>query len=104
MVHFAPEHVRAETVFESPRLWSQILCFDRNQQMGPVEDAESDSVVLIVAGRAVVQVDSRRKRVDQWGTVLVPARSQLAITNASEDPLVVLLVAAPPPAPRAVTG
>jgi hypothetical protein len=33
----------------------------------------------------------------------VPAGSDLAITNATEDPAVVLLVAAPPPPRRTIT-
>jgi hypothetical protein len=36
--------------------------------------------------------------------VLVEAGSQVSISNASADPLVVLLVAAPPPVPRAAEG
>ena len=51
----------------------------------------------------VVQVDRRRKRLEQWGTTLVPAGSELTITNATPEPAVVLLVAAPPPTKRAVS-
>jgi hypothetical protein len=43
-------------------------------------------------------VDRKRKRLKQWGTVLVPAGAELVVTNASYDPAVVLLVTAPPPA------
>jgi glyoxylate utilization-related uncharacterized protein len=56
----------------------------------------------VVAGRVAVQVDRGRKRLSQWGTVLIPAGSELTIRNASEEPAVIVLVAAPPPTPRAV--
>jgi mannose-6-phosphate isomerase-like protein (cupin superfamily) len=103
-VHFAPEEINRETVFETDHLWSQVLCFDRNQQMGPVEDPDSDAVFTVVAGEALFRVGGKRRRLGQWGTVLVPAGSSVIVTNASADPLVIFLVAAPPPVPRAVTG
>lgn len=103
-VHFSPEDVRRETVFETPRLWTQVLCFDRNQILGPICDDSSDAVFTIIAGEGVFIVDGRRKRLEQWGTVLVPAGAQVTVTNASTEPLVLLLIAAPPPAPPDVTA
>jgi quercetin dioxygenase-like cupin family protein len=103
-VHFDADAVRRETVFESNNLWSEIVCFDRNQNLGPVMDPDSDAMFTVLAGEAVFQVDGRRKRVEQWATVLVQAGSQVAVSNASVEPLVVLVVAAPPPVPHAVTG
>ena len=103
-VHFSPDGARRETVFETGHLWTQILCFERNQSMGPVTDPDSDALFTIVAGEAVFLVESKRKRLDQWSAVLVPAGTEVTVTNASADPLVLLLVAAPPPVPRAATG
>lgn len=103
-VDFSPDGVRRETVFETERLWSQVLCFDRNQAFGPVGDEDSDAMFTVLAGQAVFQVNGSRKRMSQWGAVVVPAGSKVTVTNASEDPLVLLLVTAPPPVPRAVSG
>jgi quercetin dioxygenase-like cupin family protein len=55
-----------------------------------------------VAGEVAVQVDRGRERLAQWGSVLIPAGSNLAVRNASDEPAVVLLVAAPPPTPRPI--
>jgi len=103
-VHFSRDGVRRETVFETDRVWTQVLCFERNQTIGPITDPDSDGVFVIIAGEAVFQVDGRRKRLDQWGTVLVPAGAAVTVTNASVDPLVVFLMTAPPPAVESVTG
>ena len=100
-VHFSPDGVRRETVFETENLWTQMLCFERNQTLGPAMDPDADAMFTIVAGEAVFQVDGDRKRLKQWGSVLVPAGAEVTVTNASVEPLVVLLVASPPPAPRA---
>ncbi len=61
-------------------------------------------MLVILAGEAVFLVDRRRRRMRQWGSVLVPAGSDLVVRNASPDPLVVLMVTAPPPTPHAVSG
>ncbi len=103
-VHFSPEHVNRETVFETDHLWTEVLCLDRNQTVGPITDPSSDAVFTILAGEGVFVVDGKRKRLEQWGSVLVPAGSEVMVTNASVDPLVLLLVAAPPPTPHAMTG
>jgi mannose-6-phosphate isomerase-like protein (cupin superfamily) len=103
-VHFSPDGVHRETVFETEHLWTQMLCFERNQAIGPVMDPEADAMFTVVAGEGVFVVDADRKRLKQWGSVLVPAGSEVSVSNASIDPLVVLLVAAPPPAPRVGDG
>ena len=98
-VEFEEGEVVRRTVFESERVWSQILCVDRTGEVGPVSDPGSDAVATILAGEAVFLVDRKRKRMKQWGSVLVPAGAELVIKNASPEPLVVLMVVAPPPAP-----
>jgi len=103
-VHFSPEHVNRETVFETEHLWTEVLSLDRNQTVGPITDHESDAVFTILAGEGVFMVDGKRKRLEQWGTVLVPAKSEVSVTNASTEPLVLLLVASPPPTRHAVSG
>src|SRR5206468_1689665 len=100
-VHFSPEQLTRETVFETSRLWSEVVCLDRNQTLGPAMDPDSDAIVTVLAGEAVFQVDAKRRRLDQWASVLVPAGSEVTVTNASVDPLVLMLIAAPPPAPGA---
>jgi len=97
-VEFEEGRVVRRTVFESDRLWAQVLCVDRNRSYGPVADPGSDAVLTVAAGEAVFLVGKRRRRLKQWGSVLVPAGSDLVVTNASPEPLVVLMVAAPPPA------
>jgi quercetin dioxygenase-like cupin family protein len=103
LVHFDEEGPRHEALFETDRLWSEVVCLDRNQALGPIADRDSDAILVVVTGKVVVQVDRGRKRREQWETALVPAGSELSITNASEEPAVMLLVAAPPPPRRAIT-
>ena len=103
LVRFDEDGPRHEELFESEHLWSEIVCLERNQALGTIEDRDSDALVLVVTGTVIVQVNRGRKRLGQWETTLVPAGSELTITNATGDPAVVLLVAAPPPPKRAVS-
>ena len=96
-VEFEEGGTLRRTVFESERLWVQTLCLDRNGSYGPVADPASDAVLTILAGEAVFLVDKKRKRLQQWGSVLVPGAAELVVRNASAEPLVVLMVVAPPP-------
>ena len=103
LVAFDEDGPHHEELFDSEHLWSEVVCLERNQALGTIEDPDSDALVLVVTGRVVVQVNLGRKRLEQWETTLVPAGSELTITNATGDPAVVLLVAAPPPPKRAIS-
>ena len=103
-VEFEEGGVIRKTVFEADHLWSQVVCVDRNASYGPVSDPGTDAMLTILAGEAVFLVNKRRRRLTQWGAVVVPAGAEVVITNASPEPLVVLMVTAPPPVPRDVSG
>ncbi len=103
LVHFSDEGPYLATLYESDHLWSQVVCIQSAQGLGPISDRDSDAICAVLAGRVSVQVDRGRKKLEQWGTVLVPAGMALTVRNASEEPAVILLVAAPPPTPRAIS-
>jgi glyoxylate utilization-related uncharacterized protein len=103
LVRFDEDGPRHEALFEGENLWSEVVNLDRNQSLGTIRDDDSDAIALVVTGKVVVQVERSRKRLGQWETAFVPAGSELFITNATGEPAVVLLVAAPPPVRRAVT-
>jgi len=103
-VAFDPERVTRRTLYETGNLWSEVACLDRNQHLGPITDPDADAIFTVVAGEALFTVGRQRQRLKQWRTVLVPAGSEVSVTNASTEPLVLLVVASPPPPVRAVTG
>ena len=75
------------------------MCLAGTQGLGPMTDPASDAVLAVLSGEVATQVDKTRSRLKQWDALLVPAGSELTLKNASSDPAVVLLVAAPPPTP-----
>ncbi len=98
LVHFDPDGAATHELFETEHLWSQLICLERTQRVGPIGDPTSDALFVVVAGEVVIQVDRARKRVQQWAAVLAPAGGEVTISNASTEPAVILVTAAPPPA------
>ena len=98
-VEFEEDGVARREVFESERLSAQVISVDVNRSYGPAGDPDTDAMLTILAGEAVFQIGRRRRRMQQWGSVLVEAGQEVVATNASGEPLVLLLVTAPPPAP-----
>lgn len=102
LVAFDPEGPVHRTVLEGEHVWSELLCLEGSQGIGPIAEREADAMVVVVAGEVAVQIDRSRSRASQWTVVPVPAGSSLTIRNASPEPAVVLLIAAPPPRQRRV--
>jgi len=97
LVHFSDDEPRRQTLVEGERLWSEIVCLQAAQGVGPIRDDESDGILVVLAGEVGAQVGKGRARMRQWEAVEVPAGMELTIRNASEEPAVVLVVVAPPP-------
>jgi glyoxylate utilization-related uncharacterized protein len=100
LVRFSDDEPRHQTLHESERVWSEVVCLQGSQGVGPMSDAASDAIVTVLAGEVATQVGRARARMRQWESVLVPSGEELTIRNASPEPSVVLLVVAPPPPPR----
>lgn len=104
LVFFSQDEPRRETLHESEHLWSEVVCLQGPQRLGPLGDPRSDALCTILAGQVAVQVGKGRKRMSQWDSVLVPAGEHLTLANASDEPSVVLIVVAPPPEQTGAAG
>jgi mannose-6-phosphate isomerase-like protein (cupin superfamily) len=97
LVHFSEDEPRRRTLVDGERLWSEVVCLQGAQGIGPLRDEDSDGMLVVLSGRVSAQIGKGRSRMSQWETVVVPAGQELTLRNASEEPAVVLLVVAPPP-------
>lgn len=101
LVRFDEHEARHAILYETEQLFGQVICLQHSQSLGPMGDPRADAVCLVMAGEVSVQVGMGRRRMKQWETVLVPGGEDLTLRNASEEPGVVLLIAAPPPGAEA---
>jgi mannose-6-phosphate isomerase-like protein (cupin superfamily) len=98
LVRFSDDEARRSTLVDGERLWSEVVCLQGAQGIGPLRDDGSDGLLVVLSGEVATQVGRGRARMRQWESIEVPAGVELTVRNASEEPSVVLLVAAPPPA------
>lgn len=98
LVQFNDEAARTEVLFETERVFSQVVCLQGSQGLGPVSDDQAEGLVVVLAGEVAAQIGKGRARMQQWESALVPPGDELTLRNASAEPSVVLLVLAPPPA------
>jgi len=97
LVRFEETRAHHETVFRTQHLRSEILCLDKNQVTDAATDPEADVMLTVIAGEVAIYLDRKFKRFKQWGATVAPAGTEVVIKNASSQPAVVLIVAAPPP-------
>lgn len=97
LVWFAEDEARTDTLFESEHLWSQVVCLQHAQGIGPMRDPASDAMITVLAGEVSAQLGNGRARMGQWEAILIPAGTDLTLRNASDEPSVVLMTLAPPP-------
>jgi glyoxylate utilization-related uncharacterized protein len=97
LLRFDEAGARTEVLAETDNLWSQVICLQGAQGVGPMSDPDAEGLVLVLAGEVAVQVGKMRARMPQWATTTVPAGADLTIRNASPEPGVVLVVLSPPP-------
>jgi glyoxylate utilization-related uncharacterized protein len=98
LVRFSEDEPRRSTLVDGDRLWSEIVCLQGSQGVGPLRDDASDGLLVVLAGKVAAQLGNGRARMEQWETIEVPAGEELTVRNASDEPAVLLLVVAPPPA------
>lgn len=97
LIHFTEDAARTEILHETDRLWSQVICLQGAQGVGPLTDERAEGIVMILAGEVAAQIGKGRARMKQWESVTVAPGEPLTLRNASADPAVVLLVLSPPP-------
>lgn len=98
LIHFTEDAARSEVLHETDQLWSQVICLQAAQGVGPLTDERADGIVVVLAGEVAAQIGKGRARMKQWESATVGPGDALTLRNASPEPSVVLLVLSPPPA------
>jgi len=97
LLSFDEDSPRRATLAEAEHLWSEVLCLQGAQEIGPIADAEADALFVVLAGEVMLMVGKSRDRLKQWESVVAPAGTEIYVKNAGPEPAVVLVVTAPPP-------
>ena len=55
LVRFSEDEPRRTTLTEAERLWSEVVCLQGAQGVGPLRDEASDGLLVVLAGRVAAQ-------------------------------------------------
>jgi mannose-6-phosphate isomerase-like protein (cupin superfamily) len=95
--HFLREKPIRLNLFDRSRLVCELLCLEPDQREAQRRFEASDSVVLVIEGRAVVQTAAGTRELDALEAALVPPGVEHTIVNPGPGRLTALLVTAPNP-------
>ena len=94
---FSGEKMKKHNVFETPRFFCDVYCFEPGQvQKGHVH-AHEDKVYLVLDGQGTFRVGNQEHVLGPGQGTLAPAGEEHAVTNQSGDRLRVLVFMAPNP-------
>ena len=103
-VAFDPARAVRSRVHETDLLAVDMLCLEPGQQLAARTYDESDTVYVVIGGRAWVVTDDEEVTLGPLQTVLIPAGTPHGLRNDSPDPLLLQTVTAlPVSAPAAVS-
>lgn len=94
---FSSEKMKKHNVFETPRFFCDVYCFEPDQvQKGHVH-ANEDKVYMVLEGQGTFRVGDQEHVLGAGQGTLAPAGEEHAVTNHSGARLRVLVFMAPNP-------
>ncbi len=98
---FSDEKFQKVSLFESPRMFSDIYCFEPGQSQSLHSHADNDKIYYVVEGSGTFTVGSESRQLEAGWAVLSPPGVDHGVLNDSTARLVVLVFMAPHPHPPA---
>ncbi len=94
---FSPEKMKKVNLFDTPRMFCDLYCFNPGQAQKPHAHANEDKLYYVIEGRGTFRVGTEEREIPEKGVVLAPAGMEHAVWNNSDQPLVLLVMMAPKP-------
>lgn len=97
MERFSNEKFQKVNLFETPRMFCDLYCFEPGQLQSAHTHRGSDKIYVVLEGHAELTVGSERGEVRAGSAVLIPPGAEHALRNPGPERLVVLVFMAPKP-------
>ena len=95
---FSSEKMKKNNLFQTPRFFCDIYCFESGQEQKGHIHGEQDKVYLVLEGQGTFQVGSEKQVLGQGQGTLAPAGEEHGVKNHTDQRLTVLVFVAPNPA------
>jgi quercetin dioxygenase-like cupin family protein len=94
---FSLEKMKKNNIFESPRLFCDVYCFEPGQEQKGHVHGEQDKVYLVLEGQGTFQVGAEKRVLGPGQGTMASAGEEHGVKNDSGQRLQVLVFVAPNP-------
>jgi quercetin dioxygenase-like cupin family protein len=94
---FSGEKMKKNNIFQTPRFFFDIYCFEPGQEQKGHVHGEQDKVYLVLEGKGTFQVGNEKQILGPGDGTMAPAGEEHGVLNHTKDRLKVLVFVAPNP-------
>ena len=94
---FSNEKMKKNNIFETPRFFCDIYCFEPGQEQKDHIHGEQDKVYLVLEGQGTFQVGSEKRVLGSGQGTMAPAGEEHGVKNHTDQRLKVLVFVSPNP-------
>ncbi len=94
---FAEEKMKKLNVFETPRFFCDVYCFEPGQAQKAHAHGDQDKLYFVLEGQGTFQVGSESQLLEEGQGTMAPAGEEHGVVNHTEQRLRVLVFMAPNP-------
>ena len=94
---FADEKFQKVNIFDSPRMFCDIYCFEPGQEQTLHSHEDNDKIYYVLEGVGTLTVGEESRQVEAGWAVLCPPGEDHGVVNTGADRLVLLVFMAPHP-------
>ena len=97
-VQFSPEKMKKNNLFQSPRLFCDVYCFEPGQEQKGHVHGDQDKIYLVLEGQGRFSVGNEQRVLGPGEGTVAPAGDPHGVLNHTDARLRVLVFVAPNPA------
>jgi len=94
---FSQDKMKKNNMFQTPRFFCDIYCFEPGQEQKGHVHGEQDKVYLVLEGQGMFQVGSEKQVLSPGQGTMAPAGEEHGVKNHTDQRLKVLVFVAPNP-------
>lgn len=94
---FSSEKMKKNNIFQTPRFFCDVYCFEPGQEQKGHVHAEQDKVYLVLEGQGTFQVGKEKQVLGTGQGTMAPAGEEHGVLNHTTGRLKVLVFVAPNP-------
>ena len=94
---FSPEKMKKNNLFQTPRFFCDVYCFEPGQEQKGHIHGEQDKLYLVLEGEGTFQVGSEKRVLAAGQGTMAPAGEEHGVLNHASRRLKVLVFVAPNP-------